>query len=136
MKALSIKQPYASLIAMGIKDVENRSRRTLYRGRILIHAPASLHIRMKSGHLANILTDEQMLKMHLNKFRSMLDRSGNIDKGIITSAIIGEVDIVDCISNSNSVWAEENSYHWILENAHLYDEPILNIKGKLGLWEY
>lgn len=41
MKAISIKQPWASLIAHGIKDIENRSWRTNYRGRVLIHAGAS-----------------------------------------------------------------------------------------------
>ncbi len=40
MKALSIIQPWASLIATGIKDVENRTWRTNYRGEFLIHASA------------------------------------------------------------------------------------------------
>ena len=34
MKALSIKQPLAQLIIMGAKDVENRSRRTSFHGRL------------------------------------------------------------------------------------------------------
>jgi activating signal cointegrator 1 len=38
MKALTIRQPWASLIAAGIKTVETRSRRTNYRGPIVIHA--------------------------------------------------------------------------------------------------
>ena len=37
MKALSIKQPWAQLIIMGAKDVENRSRRTSFRGRFAVH---------------------------------------------------------------------------------------------------
>lgn len=38
MKALSIKQPWAHLIVSGVKDVENRSWKTNYRGRIFVHA--------------------------------------------------------------------------------------------------
>ncbi len=38
MKAISIKQPWTYLIASGIKDVENRSWETSYRGRVYIHA--------------------------------------------------------------------------------------------------
>ena len=38
MKALSIKQPWASLIAKGIKDVENRTWKTKFRGKVYIHA--------------------------------------------------------------------------------------------------
>jgi hypothetical protein len=37
MKALSIKQPWAQLIIMGAKDVENRNRRTNFRGRFAVH---------------------------------------------------------------------------------------------------
>lgn len=38
MKVLSIQNPWAVLVAAGIKDVENRGQRTNYRGRLLIHA--------------------------------------------------------------------------------------------------
>jgi hypothetical protein len=37
-KVLSIKQPYASFICTGIKTVENRTWKTDYRGKLLIHA--------------------------------------------------------------------------------------------------
>jgi hypothetical protein len=36
MKAISIKQPWANLIAQGVKTIETRSWRTNYRGDILI----------------------------------------------------------------------------------------------------
>ena len=35
---LSVKQPYATLICAGIKTVENRTWKTDYRGKLLIHA--------------------------------------------------------------------------------------------------
>lgn len=38
MKVITIKQPYASLIAEGLKRYEFRTWRTRYRGEILIHA--------------------------------------------------------------------------------------------------
>ncbi len=31
--------------------------------------------------------------------------------------------------------AENSIYNWILEDAILFDNPILNVKGKLGFWE-
>jgi hypothetical protein len=37
-KTLSVKQPYATLICAGVKTVENRTWKTDYRGRLLIHA--------------------------------------------------------------------------------------------------
>lgn len=41
MRALTICQPYAELIARGIKRVENRFWETRYRGPLLIHAGKS-----------------------------------------------------------------------------------------------
>lgn len=38
MKAITIKQPFASLIAAEIKEYEFRTWKTNYRGEILIHA--------------------------------------------------------------------------------------------------
>ncbi len=38
MKALTIRQPWASLIAAGVKTIETRSWSTRYRGLLLIHA--------------------------------------------------------------------------------------------------
>lgn len=116
MKALSIKDPWAYLIAIGEKDVENRTWRTNFRGRIYIHVSA------------------KPAKVFLSLFSQLniLSLPGNRS----LSAIIGEVTIIDCIRNSLSLWAEDGCYHWILKDAILYDTPILNIKGKLGLWDY
>lgn len=41
MKALTICQPYAHLIAIGQKPIENRTWETTYRGPLLIHAGKS-----------------------------------------------------------------------------------------------
>ena len=38
MKAITVRQPWASLIAAGVKTIETRSWRTDYRGPIAIHA--------------------------------------------------------------------------------------------------
>lgn len=52
MKVLSVKQPWAALLVNGIKDIENRTRRTTFRGRILIHASKA----QRSGFIADFLT--------------------------------------------------------------------------------
>lgn len=133
MKTLSIKQPWASLIANGIKDIENRTRKTKFRGRIYIHSSSK-------GSPDFTFTHQQ------HEALSIVD-TDNMDMPY--SAIIGEVDIVDCTINHPSIWAEETFipiegegypqkpiYNWVLANAVLYDKPILNVKGKLSLWEY
>jgi activating signal cointegrator 1 len=44
MKALSLTQPWASLVAIGAKQIETRSWSTRYRGRVAIHAAASFPV--------------------------------------------------------------------------------------------
>lgn len=124
MKALTIKQPWAHLIALGIKDVENRTWRTHFRGRIYIHASAS-----KPEYFKN-LTLVQLHSLPVEAKENVVKRS------YCTSAIIGEVEIVDCIKDSKSIWAIEGSWHWVLKNAVMYEKPIPNVKGKLSFWEF
>lgn len=127
MKTISVRQPWAYLICSGFKDVENRSRRILYRGKILIHAPIRFDNRED-----NCLT--------LKQAEYVITESGwgerFFDKDFVFSAIIGSIEIVDCINDSESIWAEPGQWHWILKNPVLFDKPILNVKGKLGLWNY
>jgi hypothetical protein len=118
MKALSIKQPWASLIAKGIKDVENRTWRTNFRGRIFIHASQKISVGVR-------YTPEQD-----EKLCSVNDAGESGPRG----AIIGEVEIIDCIDNSTSVWAEPGCYHWILANAKLYGS-YFPCNGSLSFWE-
>lgn len=51
MKAITIRQPWASLIALGEKKIETRSWQTKYRGPILIHAGKSVDKKAMIGLL-------------------------------------------------------------------------------------
>lgn len=143
MKALSIKQPWASLIAHGIKDIENRTWRTHFRGKIYIHA---------CGKPLNRDTVHDVLNEKQWDFAFDEINPDKLDSyNLYYSAIIGEVEIIDCVINHSSIWAEKTEvigktidneilyngkpiYNWVLANAKLYDKPILNVKGKLSFW--
>lgn len=129
MKAISIKQPWASLIAYGIKDIENRtwSCPKKYLGqRVLIHAAMTT---VKEGWKA--LTREQLKKVIPHKNKLYGD-----NEELPHGAIIGSVVITDCVQNHPSVWAEKGVWNWVLKDAVLFDKPILDVKGKLGFWKY
>lgn len=128
MKALSIIQPWASLIATGIKDIENRTWRTNYRGEFLIHASAK---HLKEGW--NALTMEQC-----KAAKRLICPFGNVNdvKLLPVSAIIGKATLVDCVQNHPSVWAEKGVWNWVLKDVVLFNNPITNVKGKLGFWEF
>jgi len=48
-------------------------------------------------------------------------------------AIVGEVDIIDCVDRSDSLWFV-GKYGFILANPVLYENPI-PCKGKLNFFE-
>ena len=50
-------------------------------------------------------------------------------------AIIGHVDLVNIVDDCRSAYAEYNCYHWIFDNPVLYEKPVLNVKGKLRLFD-
>jgi len=145
MKALSIKQPWATLIASGIKNIENRTWKTNFRGTVLIHAGASPSFHDLTLHLSQDQMDEAVK----SGFFIPLDAR---NESYVKSAIIGQVDIVDCMLNHPSVWAEKSepelwdmegnpvydrpTYNWVLANPVLYDKPIEKVKGKLSFWEF
>lgn len=144
MKALSIKQPYAQLIAEGIKDIENRTFRTTFRGTIYIHASGKWHDRLKYNLLFNkwqwldLVNKNSKTKFNLYRY---LEVNVETDR-LPVSAIIGQVDIIDCVQDHKSIWAEHSKagekpiWNWVLANAILYERPILNVKGKLSFWEF
>lgn len=125
MKAISIKQPWASLIVHGIKDIENRTWRTNFRGRVLIHAAGS-HGRKFSVNLSDAQTRAAFATIAKETM------FGNMPFG----SIIGSVEIIDCVQNHPSIWVEKGAYNWVLANPILYENPIENVKGKLSFWDY
>lgn len=142
MKVLSIRQPWAWLICAGmpltevidlgegkstvrlsskviIKNIENRNRLTNYRGRIYVHASkrddsdAQLWL-MERGFAPLIV---------------LMLYSKRIPRG----AIIGEVSIVDCVTESKSPWFV-GPYGYVLANPVPYQKPI-PCRGKPGFFE-
>lgn len=125
MKAISIKQPWANLIAHGIKDIENRAWKCpkQYIGqRVLIHASKK---------------DAGRKELPLNfRQREVAKEHGFSFDELPKSAIIGSVVIADCVQNHPSVWAEKGCWNWVLKDAVLFKKPIGNVKGKLSFWDY
>jgi hypothetical protein len=132
MKVLSVRQPWAWAIIHGGKDVENRVWETKHRGPLAIHAGKKFDFTREDWN--NALSGaygETYWKM-AGGFNQSRPFPGDHPKG----AIIGIVDIVDCIPDSacDNPWKAEgdNFWCWIVENPRPV-EP-LPMKGQLGLW--
>lgn len=85
MKALSLWQPWASLVACGAKAVETRGWRTSYRGALLVHAAKA----MERGAIA-LCFDEP--------FRSALAAAGVTRPGDLPfGAIVAVCTLAECL---------------------------------------
>lgn len=126
MKVITIKQPFASLIASGLKEYEFRTWKTNYRGEILIHAGKSI--------------DKEAMK----KFESL-------KLEYPTGCIIAKAELTDCVPVTEAMKEELrkknflvysgtteivdwNGYGFKLENVETME--CIFVSGMLGLWEY
>ena len=125
MKVITIKQPFASLIAEGLKEYEFRTWRTKYRGDILIHAGLGidkkamkkfehLNLEYPKGCIIAKITITDCIKIDDNARKMLKEKNELVYSGII----------------NDEKW---NGYGFKLENVEKI-KPI-NIKGKLSLWE-
>ena len=132
MKTLSVQQPWASAICTGVKDIENRTWQPKGApGRILIHASAKKV--PKDFDEKNLDPETISIMANLRLFGIMPEY-----EDMPLSAIIGYVDVVgfDTNNDNDSPWAGQGCTHWQLSNAYLFDEPIMGVKGQLGLFDY
>ena len=115
MKALSIRQPFAWLIANGFKDVENRSWPTHFRGRFLIHAAT------KYGAVERSRTE---LVKH--------DHGILIPPDLPLGGIVGEAELVDCVEGHPSPWFK-GPYAFVIRNARPL--PFRALPGRLSFFD-
>jgi hypothetical protein len=122
MKALSIRQPWAHLIVLGGKDIENRSWNTKHRGPFLIHAAkgCTFSEQVSAGDFVRSLQDEKAY--HVLKSAWRAPRMG----------IIAVANLVDVVTESANPWFT-GPYGFVIENVRPL--PFTPIKGKLGFFE-
>lgn len=122
MKVITLKQPWATLVAEGLKKYEFRSWKLNYRGEILIHAGKGID-------------------------KDAMDKFKHLNLNFPHSRIVARVNILDCIElnqeiNKNIIKQNElvyghkynrTGYAWELEVI----EKINNnkeVSGKQGIW--
>lgn len=119
MKALSIQQPWAALIVSGVKDIENRSWSTRYRGPFLIHTG-----KKRDGGAQ----DDVDAFIHPVTGECLdLPSPLTFDLG----GIVGQAEIVDCVEDHPSPWFV-GKFGFVIRNAQpLAFRPC---KGALGFF--
>lgn len=153
MKALTVRQPWASLIVAGLKDVENRSWRApewIVGERIAIHSAARRDTPERAAHAA-VLAGEVVAGGHF----LALDAQAAHACGVV----LGSVEVVgchhadDCAEDETSHfplhvgstpdrtvwrkrycarWAEPDAFHWVIAGPKVW-QPVA-LTGRQGLW--
>ena len=117
---LSIRQPWAWLIANGYKDIENRSWPTRFRGRVLIHAAKGMSKREYE--------ECRFFTLRTLGYDFQFPRYGELLRG----GIVGECEIVGCESESDSPWFF-GPYGFLVKGAK--GLPFYPCKGQLGFFK-
>lgn len=151
MRALTLTQPWATLVAIGAKKIETRSWATSYRGPIAIHAAQGLGPVGGRQGLFDLVTSQP--------FADVLLAAGvRREEQIARGAIVAVAELVDCVptisvlngshpgfGKPDSNWPltdEERAfgdyaigrYAWLLANVRRLATPI-PYRGALGLWQ-
>ena len=129
--ALSIRQPWASLILLAGKDIENRTWEARVRGPILIHAAKGMTKReyreaMDFARAINPWGINNLLDERIINFDSL--HPDNLPRG----GIIGSVNLVDCVQRSDSPWFQ-GPYGFALRDPRRL--PFVPLRGRLGFFD-
>lgn len=129
IKALSLWQPWASAIALGLKKVETRSWSTPYRGPLVIHAAKKWTGELKGLH------------------KEMRAKYTQLPEDLPFGKAVCVVELKDCRVMDRE-WISEQSetellfgdwrvgrYGWILENPRLFLKGRdMSMRGRQSLW--
>lgn len=136
MKALSLTQPWATLVAIGAKRIETRSWGTAFRGELAIQATQGFP------------RDCQEL-CATEPFRTVLKAAGFTNtKELPRGAIVAVARLVGCVGTAHMDYVTPSPcpheiafgdysfgrFAWLLDDVAPATKPIL-CKGALGLWE-
>jgi tetratricopeptide (TPR) repeat protein len=116
MRCLSVQQPFARMLCVGLKTVENRDWETEYRGLVAIHAG--------------------LKKQQVNKLAREVGKK-KIPPGLFSfGAIIGVAELVDIVEMNESLESNPLAFGpacWLFKNPFLLPSPVPS-KGKLQLY--
>lgn len=156
IKAITLYQPWASLVVLGQKRIETRGWSTRYRGMLAIHASKAF-----PKWVADLCSNYPFT-YYLGRFG--ISGASELPRG----AVLGVADLVSDVLFGD--WTSRHDlpvggWNWIAPNGRFYDfqltqqevalgdfskgrhgflladamkfeEPILGVRGQLGLWNF
>ena len=144
MKALSLHQPWATLIADGVKTIETRSwspHRNQIGRRIGIHA--SRFVAIKRNHIDPETWDE-MVRLHGLRWAKEIPKGAMVATAVLKAAYRVrklEKDRALLVDTERTIPVDPHGDYtpgrwlWVLEDIRPIDPPI-PATGRLGLWNW
>ena len=115
LKCLSVQQPFAQLLSVGLKRVENRDWATPYRGPVVIHAG--------------------LARARVNSFVGQFG-ANRLDAGALSfGALVGVADLADVVRMHEGLEGDLTAvgpWCWVFDNPRLLPTPVPS-SGKLKL---
>lgn len=145
MKALTLTQPWATLVAFGYKKIETRSWSTRYRGPVAIHAAKGFPPRWLPLHTARRIGAGYEIERDVG---GVLLRHPNLSwpyrlplGAVVAVAVL--TDVVATDSPRLDLGATERRlgdytpgrFAWVLAGVDLLIRPV-PASGRLGLWDW
>lgn len=157
MKAITLTQPWATLVAVGAKHIETRSWSTRYRGPLAIHAAKGLSPVGGMAGLCELCYEKPFYRVltlrhgligadlcHPARRGAIVATCQLVDVRIIGQEENGDATILaDDMRSFTPILGNERAfgdyspgrYAWLLADVKPLAEPI-PAKGALGLWEW
>lgn len=135
MKAITLHQPWATLVAIGAKRIETRSWGTSYRGPLAIHAG-------KSREYLSLCGQEPFRNVLLSHFGD-----GWYPNDLPLGAVVATVELwqVEVMNEELVTWVTEpersfglykpGRFAWRLRTIKPLAEPV-TVRGYQGLWNW
>lgn len=159
IKVLTLQQPYAGLVAGGVKGYETRSWKTSYRGPLAIHAGWTVNKELREARhrictaldcknyykfmqhtdVGAILAVVELVDIYMISTDDANDDS-IFGRRVLSSGHLDGVDGLDSIIVPSNLERQmgfwrRGMYAWKFENVQLLITPI-RINGRQGLWTY
>jgi len=149
MKALTLTQPWASLVAIGAKQIETRSWSTNFRGTLAIHAAKGFPKAAREFAIEPVCY-RAVQRHSLSKTYSLIDPSYPLGCVVATCNLLDclPMESRGCLAGVFQDYPELDTeqerafgdyspgrWAWVLEDVKAFPEPI-PAKGALGLWEW
>lgn len=144
MKALTLYQPWATAMAIGLKTIETRDWSTKYRGPVIIHSAQKATREMDHDFTARLhASREDRAVFALAGYHFFAD--------LPFGQSLAVAELIDCVPVeqvqvrypvlfegwSESRWGDYSAgrYAWIFNNLRRFERP-RHVSGSQGLWEW